>query len=347
MSRFGAIRGSARRESWGTSVEIGNGLFRVRLDNPIGPLMINTYAYRGAGQLVVIDPGWPWTIDALEAALRDLGLARSLIDVDAWLYTHTHSDHMGAAGLLSDISDAPHHTYAAVEPFIQEWHRFHDDTHDWTAWGYGAFADKQIADELAARTKRRRERGVEFLLDAHGERSLRNVVFFDFGDELQLADLTLQVIDARGHDPYHAAFFNRQHGWLFCGDVAIATPTPICAAMGDELETYLESLGRLAKLGAQVLLPGHGIQRGSDLWQAFDRSRDHQQTYRTIALEALDGDGEPLGLHDIGLRCTPDGKRTDNGARWAVHLALLDTHLNGLVREGIVVRDDAPRYRLA
>lgn len=337
-------RGIARREDWGTAVEIGDGLFRIRLDNFVGSLMVNTYVYKGPRELIVIDPGWPWTLDALEAAMRDLGLCRSFVDVDAWIYTHTHIDHMGGAALLGEISDAPHYTWSAVEPYVDEWHRFQDDVNDWSTWGYEAFAQREFGDALAEHTRKRRDAGVEFLLHAHGEKPVRNVEYLEFGDELVIDDLRLRFLDARGHDPYHGAFFEPDRGWLFSGDVVIATPTPISAPMNDDLDLYLASLERLAALPATLLLPGHGVQRSGDLERAYTRSRDYQDAYRTQLLELLADKTTPLGLHEIGLLSTPDGKPYEGGARWLVHLALLDSHVRKLVREGLVEQTNGPRY---
>ncbi len=340
------MRGGARREPWGTAVELGDGLFRLRLDNEIGALMVNTYVYRGPDALIVVDPGWPWTLDALEQALRDLGLAMSFEDVDAWLYTHTHIDHMGPAALLSEVSDAPHYTWSAVEPFVAQWHRFQDSVNDWTAWGYEAFVGQQFGDELAARTLKRRAAGVEFLLDAHGEKPVRNVRYLEFDEEFRVSDLRLRFVDARGHDPYHGAFFELDRGWLFAGDVVIATPTPISPPMNDDLDLYMLALDRLEALPTTLLMPGHGVQRSGDLTSVYARSRSYQDGYRDQLQQLLDMSMEPQDLLTLGLRSTPDGKPYEGGARWMVHLALLDSHLRKLVRDGLVELHDGPRYSL-
>ena len=346
MSRFGQVKGNARREAWGTSVEIGEGLFRVRLDNSLSQLMINTYVYRGPRELLVIDPGWPWTLDALEQALRDLGLARSFIDVDAWLYTHTHIDHMGPAALLAEFSDAPHYTWSRVEPFVHEWHSFQDRYANWTPWGQEAFLGDEMAAALQARTRLLEKRG-ELMLAQHGEKSVHNFVGLEFGQRFRMDDLELEFVDARGHDPYHGAFFERSRGWLFSGDVVIATPTPISPPMGDDIELYLQAIDRLEALDASLLLPGHGVQRGGELSLAFGRSRDYQHGYRDHALRLLEESSGPLDLLELGLRSTPNHQAFDAESRWLVHLALFDTHLRKLVADGVVERIDGPRYRLA
>ena len=66
-----------------------------------------------------------------------------------------------------------------------------------------------------------------------------------------------------------------------------------------------------------------------------------------MLLEVLGKASSPLGLLQIALETTPDGKPYEGGARWVVHIALLDSHLRSLVKEGVVERLDGPRYRRA
>ena len=78
-------RPASWRLDWGSAVRVDDGLWRIRLKNPRGTLQVNTYVHRGDGELAVIDPGWPWTIDALAEALSSMELAAStdpLADVD-------------------------------------------------------------------------------------------------------------------------------------------------------------------------------------------------------------------------------------------------------------------------
>ena len=209
------------------------------------------------------------------------------------------------------------------------------------------YAQVLHGDALAAQTLQRRGEGIEFLLDAHGEKPVRNLRYLEFDEEFAVSDLRLKFLDARGHDPYHGAFFEPERGWLFSGDVVIATPTPISVPMNDDLDLYMASLDRLAAVPTELLLPGHGVQRSGDLTAVYARSRSYQQAYRDQLMQLLDMSTEPLGLLAIGLRSTPDGKPYEGGARWYVHLALIDSHLRKLVREELVERVDGPRYLLA
>ncbi len=334
----------AIREDWGTAVEVEPGLFRLRLVNPRGTLLINTYIYKSPGHLAVIDPGWPWTLHGLETALSDLGLG-TLAEVDQWLYTHTHIDHMGLAAILSQHSDAPHHCWSLVEEHLPNWHAFQDDMNDWFDWGKSAFAEPWRS-ELIEQRKKQREGQQKYSSMAHqyGERAVENAVLYELGESIQVGDITLDIHDARGHDPYHVAFHEPDRKWLFAGDVVIATPTPISRSMDDDLALYRESLDRLQALDIELLLPGHGVQKSDRIDSAFERSRDYVTSYTERVLAQLETADGPVDLHTIALALTPEGKPLKPEPRWWVHVALVDSHLNMLVNEQKAERLDGPTY---
>lgn len=336
--------GLAIREDWGTAFEVEDDLWRVRLFNERGTLLVNTYLYKGLDHLVVIDPGWPWCLDRLKAAMKHLGLG-SFRDVDAWLYTHTHIDHMGPAALLARESEAPHYTWAAVEEHLESWHTFQDQTNDWYDWSQRAFAEpaRTMMREWHEMDDHENDRN---LVTEHGEMSVQNARLLEFGDRLQIADLEFEFVDARGHDPYHGAFYECGRRWLFAGDAVIATPTPISRAMNDDLRLYEATLDRLEALDVELLLPGHGVQKRGDLGRAFERSKKHVSDYHENVLAQLEKRDEPVGLYEICLSMTPERKPLEPIARWWVHLALVDSHLQKLVEDGLVTVNEEPRYRM-
>ncbi len=339
----------AIREDWGTAVEVAPDLFRIRLVNPKGALMVNTYAYVGGGTFALFDPGWPWSREQLEEALVSLGLG-ALGDVEHFLYTHTHIDHMGLAAVFSHEFDAPHYCWSGAEHELERWHGFQDRMNDWSEWGINALAGE--ARERARQMYANRDvtRQEQRLVYTHGELSVQNYELLEWGDTVSVGDLTFEWIDARGHDPFHGAFFERERGWLLAGDAVLATPTPISRAMDDDLALYRASLDRLEALDADLLLPGHGVQRGGDLSRAFARARGYVDAYQEQVRGVLESATEPMGIYEIALALTPDGKPYSPSTRWWVHLALVDSHLHELIRldqAELVDDSDGPRFRAA
>lgn len=331
------------RAEWGSAAQLADDLWRVRLKNPRGLLMVNTYVHRGASELVVVDPGWPWTLEALEVALSDMGVARRLTEVGRWLYTHAHIDHMGAAALLSRLSEAPHVAWQGLAEELDAWHAFQDRTNDWQGWAKQTFSAAEYAqlEEMGSV-------GGGTMVGVYGAAGVANAELVGFGDELVAGDLRLRFVDARGHGPHHGAFFDAERGWLFSGDVVIAAPTPISRAMGDDLATYLASVDRLEALDASLLMPGHGLERDHELGRCFGRSRQLQDEIEQGVVAALEGAGGPLTAYEIALAATADGEVPTNRTRWFVQLALVDAHLHRLQQRGqALLADDADGLRFS
>jgi glyoxylase-like metal-dependent hydrolase (beta-lactamase superfamily II) len=332
------------RAPWGHASSHAPGLWRLRLQNTRGSLLVNTYVYKTPHVLAIIDPGWPWTIDLLQQALRDLDLARDLSAPDMWLYTHTHIDHMGAAAILEHISAAPHVTWAPIAHELPHWHAFQDRINNWSWWVEQAFCDPERA-ELLARA-RRPDRPT--MTSTYGDMPVTRARLIELGDTISLDDLSLTAYDARGHDPYHIALFSKERGWLFAGDALIATPSPILPPMHDDLGLYLDTLDRLGALPATLLLPGHGSpSQGAEAFQqAIARSRAHVSDYRDRILAALPPhDHDPIDLYALSLALTPNNQPLDSSQRWWVHMGTIDAHLAYLHAHRLIQRHDTPSGR--
>lgn len=337
------------RGEWGSSVELADGLWRIKLKNPRGHLMVNTFAHRGDGALAVIDPGWPWTIDALDVALGELGLG-GIAAVDAWLYTHTHVDHMGAAALLQARSGAPHHVFDEVAPDLPAWHAYQDRMADWAGWIEGAFAPPR--GEMMARASRARQAAGETssMTDKFGPGALEGASLFGLGDVVRVGSMALEVVEARGHDPRHVAFWEPGRRWMFSGDAVLPIPTPLTPSMGDDVVAYEETLARLAGYAPELGLIGHGTHiSGPERWaEAVARSVGYVTERREGVMAALGAAGhEGLDLWALCLALTPEREVLSPPTRWAVFLATTGAHVERLEVEGQVERLEGPRWRVA
>ncbi len=334
-------RPTFHRAPWGTSAELVPGLWRVRLKNPIGRLMANTYVYRTSDLLLVIDPGWPWTLDALELALQETGIAAGLGAVDVILYTHTHIDHMGAAAPLERRTNARHIARTGCEAELPAWHAFLDRSNDWRPWVERAFAEPGRSIVLKGMGARR-----PTMVETFGPGAVERLEVVEVGASLALGDLRFEIVDIGGHDPLHMALWEPRRGWLFSGDAVLAVPTPISPPMQDDLAMYEATLSRIEALGASMMCPGHGtvVRTTQEVTRAVARSRQFVHTYRQDVRRALSG-GEPLDLYSLALAMTPDHSPLTPASRWAVHMALAAAHVDALVLAGEVERLPGPRFR--
>jgi glyoxylase-like metal-dependent hydrolase (beta-lactamase superfamily II) len=82
------------------------------------------------------------------------------------------------------------------------------------------------------------------------------------GEELALGDGAASVLHAPGHADYQLMLHDEARGILFAADHVMLKITPNIGLWPESqprpLAHYLESLGNLRGLGANLVLPGHG-----------------------------------------------------------------------------------------
>jgi glyoxylase-like metal-dependent hydrolase (beta-lactamase superfamily II) len=96
----------------------------------------------------------------------------------------------------------------------------------------------------------------------------RHPDFHDAGFEadLETADGAVLATDAGelvavatpGHASNHLCWFEPGAGRLYTGDHVLGTVSPVILPPDGDMQEYLDSLARLAALGARRILPGHG-----------------------------------------------------------------------------------------
>jgi glyoxylase-like metal-dependent hydrolase (beta-lactamase superfamily II) len=78
------------------------------------------------------------------------------------------------------------------------------------------------------------------------------------GDELALENGRLVVVHTPGHESGHCCFWEGGRGWLFTGDHVVGEGTVVINPPDGDMAAYLDSLERLARIGARRLFGGHG-----------------------------------------------------------------------------------------
>lgn len=342
-------RSQYTRGPWGSAALIEDGLWRIRLHHQYGALAVNTYVLHNEDCCIIIDPGWPWTLDALLQALTQCHIIDHFDHVTAWLYTHCHIDHMGAAALIAQFNDAPHYAHTDLLQHAQRWHAFQDQLADWSSWVSSSFTSpsrESLLHDIHQTQKYGKRRP---LLELYGELPLQHIHPLSPDTSLHLGPFDFQILNASGHDPTHLAFWEPSLQSLFCGDVLLPVPTPLSPPMQDDLTAYEETLIALkSRNNPRWILPGHGTHlKGCRLQEAVARSAGFVLDYRHRILHHLHHVPSPVDLYTLALGITPEQQVLSPTTRWWVHLALVDTHLQWLIAHDDVVRvssDVGPFY---
>jgi len=190
------------------------------------PQVIATAVFDGAGGVALVDPGPTSTLPVLEEELARGGVALS--DVDTILLTHIHLDHAGATGTL-----------VAAHPRIRVY------VHERGA--------RHMIDPVKLLSSAARVYGdrMDALWGAFLPVPATNIVALGGGEEIRAGGRTLEVAYTPGHASHHVAYFDRESGLAFVGDVAgvrippttfVLPPTP---PPDIDLDTWRASVERL------------------------------------------------------------------------------------------------------
>lgn len=152
------------------------------------------------------------------------------------------------------------------------------------------------------------------------------------GDVLELGrGLKLEALHTPGHAPGHLCFFEPEKRWLFAGDTVSSISSIMIAAPDGDLVTYLETLRRLERLDAQMVLPAHGPPLGPGS-APFTKMLKHRRRREEKLLEALEQHSTELELLEVVYDDLP------REFRYMAH-GPLQAQLDKLQREGQVVQD--------
>jgi len=159
------------------------------------------------------------------------------------------------------------------------------------------------------------------------------------GGAVAVGGVTLDAVHTPGHTADHLCLRVRDTGVVLTGDHVLGRGTTMVAWPDGDMAAYLDSLRRLARLGAGALYPGHGpvVRDAGGVVAAYLAHRLEREEQVLAALRA--GDATPAEVvarvyADVDPALHPAAERS------------VRAHLVKLVAEGrAAVRDDrfAPR----
>jgi acyl transferase domain-containing protein/acyl-CoA synthetase (AMP-forming)/AMP-acid ligase II/glyoxylase-like metal-dependent hydrolase (beta-lactamase superfamily II)/acyl carrier protein len=144
------------------------------------------------------------------------------------------------------------------------------------------------------------------------------------------------VLHTPGHAHGHLCLWNADTKTIIAGDMIASIGTILIAPGDGDLQTYLTQLDRLANLGAAWALPAHGppVEAPTALFRQYIQDRE---TRERDVLRAVVGAGSKGGSAEklVGVAYADAPPHT-----WPIGMLSLQTHLEKLRREGLVVESD-------
>jgi glyoxylase-like metal-dependent hydrolase (beta-lactamase superfamily II) len=118
------------------------------------------------------------------------------------------------------------------------------------------------------------------------------------GDAVCSGAACLRVVATPGHSADHVAFFLEEDRALFTGDAVVGRGTSFIDPPDGDLALYLNSLERMAALGARTIYPGHGPvvldAAGTLRWYREHRLERERQILELLGAEgAEEAEGGP------------------------------------------------------
>ncbi|WGH78298.1 MBL fold metallo-hydrolase [Jannaschia ovalis] len=227
----------------------GSGLRAVLAPNPSPMTQAGTNSWiLGQRDVAVIDPG-PADPAHLAALLR----AVDDRPLTAILVTHSHLDHSPAARPLAEATGAP----------------------------VLAFGPSEAGRTPAMAALRGVAGGEGVDPDFRPDRALSD------GEEIAGAGWSLRAHWTPGHMANHMAFEWIEAETVFTGDTVMGWASTLISPPDGDLGQFMESLDRLAGLGARRFLPGHGAAVDDPAARCRDLRR-HREARSRALLAAMD-----------------------------------------------------------
>jgi glyoxylase-like metal-dependent hydrolase (beta-lactamase superfamily II) len=307
--------------------ELLPGIYQMTLTlSGFNPGSINVYLLKDSGGYTLVDTGWdtPPAVSSMVAQLAEFNIG--IEEIKRILITHCHIDHLGMSGRFKKSNQATVY--------------FHKNEIDLMNLRF------QNGDQYLPLT--------DMFLQQHGfpkselvlpEVKLPEIIdiiepdgLFKGGEEIQVGQYRLTVINTPGHTPGHVSYYEAHHKILISGDVLLPDIDTNAALhvqhMPNPLHQYMDSLHLLREMDINLVLPGHGYVF-SNHRERIDEIVLHHNIKQNEILNTLTY-GQPKTAYEVSrvLSWSPQNKSTawDNLTAWDKRFAVLQTiaHLEEL-----------------
>ncbi len=233
----------------GEAARVVEGVWQIKLPVPFPLGFVSVYLVDGADGWTLIDAGYdyPPAREAWEAGALAAGCDLSR-DVSRIVVTHFHPDHVGAARWLQEVSAAPVFMMEEEIPVARR------------LWGS---PDAEPFVGLLVRHGMSREMA-ETAAGAmrSGLRLPEEILPLRAGEKVPMGDGSARVVHAPGHADHQLVLHDEGRRILYAADHLMLGITPNIGTWPETepypLARYLESLGSMRGLDADLVLPGHG-----------------------------------------------------------------------------------------
>ena len=274
-----AVQDTAWREGRVAPLEfVRDGIWTVGIAMPGGhiPCTLASIVADDAGGVHIIDPGSgsDENLAALIAAIE--GTGHRLDQVHSIIVTHLHHDHLGLAERLRDATAAPLVLQRDEQLAL----------------------DRLAADRPNVDAERVRLLGWGVPVDRHSEIlelvgksatpvSLRADALVDDGQLLEVPGRRLRAIHTPGHTPGHLTVVDEDALLAFTGDHVSPVLHPGLGLGGDDgrnpVVQYQGSLRRIADLGVEEAVPGHGYRFVGLAQRCAEHAQHHRRRTDEVA----------------------------------------------------------------